>query len=69
MVYVYVRVFKSIYLQGWNFPWHGLQISCKDKATHIRTYTEMEFLDISLTKDLSLLLHAIHSPLYYTGRF
>jgi hypothetical protein len=25
---------------------------------------EMEFLDISLTKDSSLLLRAIHSPLY-----
>ncbi len=24
--------------------------------------TEMEFLDINLTKDSSLLLHAIHSP-------
>jgi hypothetical protein len=28
-------------------------------------YTEMEFLDIYLTKDLSLLLHAIHSPFYW----
>ncbi len=27
--------------------------------------TGMEFLDISLTKDLSLLLHAIHSPFYW----
>jgi hypothetical protein len=27
--------------------------------------TEMEFLEINLTKDLSLLLHAIHSPLYW----
>jgi hypothetical protein len=26
------------------------------------TYPEMEFLDINLTKDSSLLLHAIHSP-------
>ncbi len=26
--------------------------------------TEMEFLDINLTKDLSLLLHAVHSPFY-----
>jgi hypothetical protein len=25
---------------------------------------EMEFLDISLTKDSSLLLHVIHSPFY-----
>jgi hypothetical protein len=25
---------------------------------------EMEFLDIILTKELSLLLHAIHSPFY-----
>ncbi len=25
---------------------------------------EMEFLDISLTEDSSLLLHAIHSPFY-----
>ncbi len=25
----------------------------------------MEFLDISLTKDSSLLLYAIHSPFYY----
>jgi hypothetical protein len=29
--------------------------------------TEMKFLDIKLTKDLSLLLHAIHSSFY--GRF
>ncbi len=27
------------------------------------TCAEMEFLDINLTKDLSLLLHAIRSPL------
>jgi hypothetical protein len=26
---------------------------------------EMEFLDINLTKDLSLLIHAIHSPFYW----
>jgi hypothetical protein len=26
------------------------------------TYTEMEFLVINLTKDSSLLLHAMHSP-------
>jgi hypothetical protein len=25
----------------------------------------MEFLDINLTKDLSLLLHGIHSPFYW----
>jgi hypothetical protein len=25
-------------------------------------FPEIEFLDIKLTKDLSLLLHAIHSP-------
>jgi hypothetical protein len=25
----------------------------------------MEFLDINLTKELSLLLHAIHSPFYW----
>jgi hypothetical protein len=28
-------------------------------------FTEMEFLDINLTKELSLLLRAIHSPLYW----
>ncbi len=29
---------------------------------------EMEFLDVNLTKDSSLLLHAIHSPfLLYSG--
>jgi hypothetical protein len=28
-------------------------------------HTEMEFLDINLTKDSSLLLHAIHSPFYW----
>jgi hypothetical protein len=26
---------------------------------------EVEFLDIKVTKDLSLLLHAIHSPFYW----
>jgi hypothetical protein len=26
----------------------------------------MEFLHIKLTKDLSLLLHAIHSPFFYS---
>jgi hypothetical protein len=26
---------------------------------------EMEFLDINLTQDSSLLLHAIHSPFYF----
>ncbi len=26
---------------------------------------EMKFLDISLAKDSSLLLHAIHSPIYW----
>jgi hypothetical protein len=34
-------------------------------AQKISSYTEMEFLDISLTKDSSLLLHAIHSPFYW----
>ncbi len=29
------------------------------------TTPEMEFLDISLTKDTSLLLHANHSPFYW----
>jgi hypothetical protein len=29
------------------------------------TGTEMKFLDINLTKDSSLLLHAIHSPFYW----
>ncbi len=29
------------------------------------TTTEMEFLDIILTKDLSFLLHSIHSPFYW----
>jgi hypothetical protein len=28
-------------------------------------FTEMEFLDINLTKNSSLLLHAIHSPFYW----
>ncbi len=28
-------------------------------------YPEMEFLDIILTKDLSLLLYVIHSPFYW----
>ncbi len=28
-------------------------------------HPETEFLDISLTKDSSLLLHAIHSPFYW----
>jgi hypothetical protein len=28
-------------------------------------YTEMEFLDINLTKDLSFLPHAIYSPFYW----
>jgi hypothetical protein len=28
-------------------------------------HTEIEFLDINLTKDSSLLLHAIHSPFYW----
>jgi hypothetical protein len=28
-------------------------------------YTEMEFLDINLTKHSSLLLHAIHNPFYW----
>ncbi len=27
----------------------------------------MEFLDINLTKDLIILLHAIHSPFYCRG--
>ncbi len=31
----------------------------------IPLYTEMEFLDTNLTKDLSFLLHAIHSPSYW----
>jgi hypothetical protein len=31
----------------------------------VMTRPEMEFLDISLTKDKSLLLHAIHSPFYW----
>jgi hypothetical protein len=29
------------------------------------SYTEMEFLDISLTKNSSLLLRAIHNPFYW----
>ncbi len=28
-------------------------------------YSEMEFLDTNFTKDLSLLLHAIHSPFFW----
>jgi hypothetical protein len=31
--------------------------------------SEMEFLDIILTKDLSLLLHAIRSPLYWRHEY
>jgi hypothetical protein len=34
----------------------------------LRTYSsspEMEFLDINLTKDLIILLHAVHSPFYW----
>ncbi len=31
----------------------------------VTTRPEMEFLDIYLTKDTSLLLHAIHSPFYW----
>ncbi len=34
------------------------------KGTGYSSDTEMEFLDINLTKDLSFLLHAIHSPSY-----
>jgi hypothetical protein len=30
-----------------------------------KTLPEMEFLDISLMKDSSLLLHATHSPFYW----
>ena len=42
-----------------NAFFHGQKI-CIVSAT-----PEMEFLDISLTKDSSLLLHAIHSPFYW----
>ncbi len=34
------------------------------KLNTIYTSSEIEFLDINLTKDSSLLLHAIHSPFY-----
>ncbi len=39
--------------------WHSGWISVVDPVP------EMEFLDINLTIDLSLLLHAIHDPFYW----
>jgi hypothetical protein len=48
--------------------------SCTVPATYVTifqdlpvlaAYTEMKFLDISLTKDSSLVLHAIQSPFYW----
>ncbi len=34
-------------------------------VAHLKIRLEMEFLDINLTKNLSLLLHAIHGPFYW----
>ncbi len=42
-----------------NAFFHGQKIG------FVSATPEMEFLDISSTKDSSLLLHAIHSPLYW----
>jgi hypothetical protein len=35
------------------------------KVRRTGLYTEIEFLDINLTRDSSLLLHAIHNPFYW----
>ncbi len=48
--------------------WAGDGVHLTTIATRVSSTTvirpEMEFLDTSLTKDSSLLLHAIHSPFY-----
>jgi hypothetical protein len=44
--------------KGINNEW------CIGRELGIPLYTEMEFLDTNLTKDLSILLRAIHSPFY-----
>jgi hypothetical protein len=41
----------------------GLQ--CHGSKPGIYSFTKTEFLDINLTKDSSLLLHAIHRPFYW----
>jgi hypothetical protein len=38
-------------------------LACTQTGSRVKR-PEMEFLDINLTKDSSLLLHAIHSPFY-----
>jgi hypothetical protein len=42
-----------------------LRIKASKDEKVVRTSTEMEFLDISLTKDSCLWLYAIHSPFYW----
>jgi hypothetical protein len=44
---------------GWKLGWECITVLCVT-AEQVHGVTEMEFLDISLTKDSSLLFHAIH---------
>jgi hypothetical protein len=41
------------------------QCTARPQANHEQVPAKMKFLDISFTKDSSLLLHAIHSPFYW----
>jgi hypothetical protein len=55
------RLIEHIFLKSLRFVRNLLQLTSKAPAPHP---PEMEFLGISLTRDSSLLLHAIHSPFY-----
>jgi hypothetical protein len=43
----------------------SLFVFCTAVESWTNQYSEMEFLDINLTKDLSLFLNPIHSPFYW----
>ncbi len=52
---------STFFTYGWGIAFRTNKESTSFGA---RQRPEMEFLDINITKDLSLLIHAVHSPFY-----
>ncbi len=59
------QTFSQIFPFSFNCFYCPILINTKMRETLVYKWTEMEFLDISLTTDSSLLLYAIHSPFYW----
>jgi hypothetical protein len=57
---------------GMQFIGNRIQKSYSEflfKIIKCSTLHEMELLEINLTKDWGIFLHAIHSPFYWQGQF